>query len=177
MTPDRDWIVELEHRVGGSPEIVFEYFTDPDKYRRWKGVEAELDPRPGGAYRVTMAPEVWVSGRYLAVEAPHRLLMTWGFESTLALPRGLAQVPAGSSTVEFSFVPDGADTIIRVRHTGLPSKEARWAHEAGWKGYLPRLAAILRGEDPGVDPVIPLADALYGRDAEVATPSDGAGSP
>jgi hypothetical protein len=51
-----------------------------------------------------------------------------------------------------------------VRHTGLPSEEAKWAHEAGWKGYLPRLVAILRGDDPGDDPVLALADALYGRD-------------
>jgi uncharacterized protein YndB with AHSA1/START domain len=155
------WTVELEHRVGASPEKVFPYFTDPDKYRKWKGVDAELDARPGGVYRVTMGPDVWVRGEYLAVEPPHRLLLSWGFESARTLPRGLAQVPAGSSTVEFTFVPDGDGTIIRVRHTGLPSEEAHWAHGTGWNTYLPRLAAVVTGEDPGDDPGAELTATLF----------------
>ena len=152
MSPDAGWTVELEQRVSGPPEEVFPYFTDPDRYRRWKGVDAQLDARPGGIYRVTMGPNVWVRGEYLVVDPPHRVLMSLGFESTGPLPRGLAQVPPGSSTVEFTFVPDGDDTIIRVRHKGLPSEEAHWAHGVGWRGYLPRLAAILGGRDPGEDP-------------------------
>ena len=172
MTDGQTWTVELQHRVGGTPEAVFEYFTDQEKYRRWKGVDAELDARPGGVYRVTMAPEVWVRGKYVVVEPPHRLVMTWGFESTLNLPRGLAQVPPGSSTVEFRFVPDGDGTIIRVRHRGLPSEEAHFAHELGWNSYLPRLAALWEGSDPGEQPVSAMAETLYGRDAGVARPSE-----
>ena len=75
--PDQGWTVEVEHRVSGSPDAVFAYFTDPEKHRRWYGVDVELDPRPGGAYRVMVAPQVWARGEYLAVEPPHRLLLTW----------------------------------------------------------------------------------------------------
>jgi uncharacterized protein YndB with AHSA1/START domain len=166
VTPDRGFAIEVEHRVTGSPETVFAYFTDPDKHRRWMGAEVELDARPGGTYRVAMAPEVWVSGHYLAVEPPHRLLLTWGWESGLDLPTGLKQVQPGSSAVEFRFIEDGDGTIIRVRHLGLPSEEARWTHGRGWNGYLPRLVAVLRGHDPGEDPVLTLAAAFYARDAE-----------
>jgi uncharacterized protein YndB with AHSA1/START domain len=167
VTVGQSWTVELEHRVGGSPETVFEYFTDPEKYRRWKGIDAELDARPGGIYRVTMAPEVWVRGEYVVVESPHRLVMTWGFEGSPMLPRGLARVPPGSSTVEFTFVPDGDGTIIRVRHSGLPTEEAQFAHKLGWNSYLPRLAAVRAGRDPGEHPVIAMAEVLFGRDAAV----------
>jgi uncharacterized protein YndB with AHSA1/START domain len=166
MSTESPWTLELEHRLEGSPETVFAYFVEPDKYRRWKGLEAELDPRPGGAYRVTMAPDVWVRGEYLAVEPPHRLLMTWGFESTLDLPKGLKQVPAGSSTVEFLFTPAGSQTVVRVRHLGLPTELSHWAHGLGWKNYLGRLAALLEGDDPGEDPIIAMAETLYARDAE-----------
>lgn len=160
------WTVELEQRVPAAPEIVFDYFTDPDKYRRWQGVEARLDPTPGGAFEVMTAPDVWARGRYVAVERPRRIVLTWGFESNgLPLPRGLEQVPPGSSTVEFTFVDDGDATIVRMRHTGLPSEHARWAHEQGWKAYLPRVARLGRGEDPGEDPIIELAEVLYRRDA------------
>ena len=40
--------IELETRVAALPEFVFAYFVQPDLYRRWKGLTAELDPRPGG---------------------------------------------------------------------------------------------------------------------------------
>ena len=43
---------ELEVRIQTRPDTVFEFFVDPEKMRRWKGTEAELDPRPGGTYRV-----------------------------------------------------------------------------------------------------------------------------
>lgn len=166
MTLDQGFAVEVERRVTGSPETVFAYFTDPDKHRRWMGAEVELDPRPGGTYRVGMAPEVWVSGEYLAVEPPHRLLITWGWESGIDLPRGLKQVPPGSSAVEFRFIEDGDGTIIRVRHLGLPTDEARWTHGRGWNGYLSRLVAVLQGHDPGEDPLLTLAATFYARDAE-----------
>ena len=41
---------ELEVRIQARPETVFEFFVDPEKMRRWKGTEAELDPRPGGTW-------------------------------------------------------------------------------------------------------------------------------
>jgi uncharacterized protein YndB with AHSA1/START domain len=169
---DSGLTLELEYRVDGPPETVFEYFTDPEKYRRWKGIDAELDARPGGAYRVTMGPEVWVRGRYVAVEPPRRLVMTWGFESSFELPHGLAQVPPDSSTVEFDFVDDGDGTIIRVTHSGLPSEEARWAHRKGWEGYLPRLVALLGGKDAGEDPMTAMAPVLYaGPSGETRSPA------
>lgn len=166
MNPSGAFEVELDHRVGGTPEEVFAYFTEPDKYRRWKGAEAELDPRPGGVYRVMMRPGVWVSGEYVAVEPPHRLLLTWGWESDIDLPPGLGEVKPGTSTVEFTFAPDGDGTMIHVRHVGLPSEEARWVHSVGWNTYLPRLGAVTVGEDPGEDPVTRLTEAYLARAAE-----------
>lgn len=173
MTPDRTWMVELEHRVSGSPEEVFEYFTDPEKYRRWQGSGADLDPRPGGLYQVTMAPDIHIRGRYVTIDRPRRLVVTWGFErSTFDLPRGLGQVPPGSSTVEFRFRADGDGTIIHVRHTDLPTEEARGAHEFGWEKYLSRLGTVTQGHDAGRDPVLRLTAALYQKDAEVLAQSN-----
>jgi uncharacterized protein YndB with AHSA1/START domain len=173
MKMDTTWAVELTHRVAGSPDEVFEYFTDPDKYRLWKGLEAELDARPGGSYRIRMAPQVWVGGSYVTVERPTRLVMTWGFESDdFVLPRGLGQVPLGSSAVEFTFAADGDGTIIRVRHVGLPSEEARFAHTLGWESYLARLALVRAGDDPGEEPTVMMAEALYARDAATSSGSE-----
>lgn len=160
------WMIEAEHRINAPPDVVFEYFTDPEKYRRWKGANAELDPRRGGIYRVTMAPDVWVRGEYVEVDPPNRLVLTWGFEGSIELPRGLAHVPPGSSTVEFRFVADGDGTIIHLRHMGLPTPEADWAHRQGWEAYLSRLVGLFDGTEPGRDPIVKLAAKLYRRDAE-----------
>lgn len=167
MKTEKTWSVELEQRVNGSPELVFEYFTDPEKYRRWQGIDVDIDPRPGGHFKVTTTPGIRAMGEYIAVEPPHRIVLTWGFESSgPPLPRGLAEVPPGSSLVEMDFVPDGDETVIRVRHTGFPSEAARWAHEQGWHVYLPRLEALSHGDDPGDDPTMLLAASLFQRDAE-----------
>jgi uncharacterized protein YndB with AHSA1/START domain len=158
---DQGLTVEVEHRVKGSPDTAFEYFVDPEKHRRWQGVEVELDPRPGGVYAVALAPQVWIRGEYLAVERPHRLLLSWGVESSIGLPPVLEGVPPGASTVEISFLPDGDGTIIRVRHTGLPREEAQWAYGFGWNSYLPRLVAVLEGGDAGEDPFMEMSLALF----------------
>jgi uncharacterized protein YndB with AHSA1/START domain len=165
VTAQEGFAVELEHRVMGPPETVFTYFTDPSKHRRWMGAEVELDPRPGGLYRVTTAPGIAACGEYVVVEPPHRLVMTWGWEAVVQLPTGIGEVAPGASAVEFRFVPDGDGTIIRVRHLALPSEEACWAHELGWNSYLPRLIAAVEGRDPGEDPIAAIAAAYLERDA------------
>jgi len=50
VSNERDQAGELvvEARVEAPQEVVFSFFTEPEKYRRWKGQEAELDPRQGG---------------------------------------------------------------------------------------------------------------------------------
>ena len=52
--------VEREVRIAARPETIFSFFVDPEKMMRWKGISAELDPRPSGIYRVD------VTGRDIA---------------------------------------------------------------------------------------------------------------
>ena len=46
---------------------MFSYLTDPARFARWQGIDAELDPRPGGAFRfrTTAHPHYVASGRYV----------------------------------------------------------------------------------------------------------------
>ena len=68
---------ELEVRIQARPETVFEFFVDPEKMTRWKGTEAELDPRPGGPYRVGgIAGGSTVVGEFVEVVPPRRLVLT-----------------------------------------------------------------------------------------------------
>lgn len=116
---------------------MFSYLTDPKKFATWMGVGVELDPRPGGRYRIDVDGEHIASGEYKEVDPPHRVLMTWGWEDS-------ETVPPGSTMVEITLTPDGPGTVLRLRHSGLPTDEERRSHNAGWNQYMSTLAAQLR---------------------------------
>lgn len=147
-------VVEIEKRIAARPEIVFSFFTDAELLSRWQGFEAEIDPRPGGIFRVTQTgrSRIVARGEYVEVDAPKRVVFTWGWEQIDGLPDGIRGLLPGTTTVEVELEPDGDGTILRLRHKGLPGEEARQVHIAGWALALRRLRAASAGRDPGPHP-------------------------
>ena len=137
--------VEVSIRIEAPPETVFAYFTDPDRMRTWMGTTAEIDPRPGGTYRVNVTGIDVAAGEYLEVVPPERIVWTWGWE-------GSDTIPPGTTTVEVTLTPDGDATVVQLRHTGLPTEEFEREHRQGWTHYWSRLAIAASGADPGPDP-------------------------
>ena len=142
MTAEVDY-VEKEVRIAARPETVFEFFTDPVKMIRWKGVDAMLDPRPGGTYRVNVTGKEVALGEYVEIVPHSRIVLTWGWEGRAIAP--------GSTRVEITLTPDGDGTLLRLRHSGLVS-EAAQQHAEGWDHYLARLVSAAADQDPGPDP-------------------------
>jgi uncharacterized protein YndB with AHSA1/START domain len=130
-------------RIAAPPEKVFAYFTRPEAIVRWMGEYAVLDARPGGEFTVDVrgAP---VRGRYLELDPPRRLLISWGYAGSDALP-------PGASTVEVRLTDDGGGTLVEVEHRDLPDSDVP-GHVEGWGHYLARLAVSATGGTPGVDP-------------------------
>ena len=137
MNPDLTNAVEFQVRLDAPPEEVFRYLTEPERYVQWQGVKAELDPRPGGVYRVWMDANTVASGAFVEVEPTGRVVFTWGWE-------GNESLPPGSSTVEFTLEADGNGTVLSLRHTGLPDGEAAAMHEQGWRHFTARLVSTAR---------------------------------
>jgi uncharacterized protein YndB with AHSA1/START domain len=137
--------VVCEIRVKASPETVFPFLTDPALSARWFGRAAAFDPNPGGSYRTEISDEIVAIGSFVEIDPPRRLLLTFGWE-------GNEQVPPGSSRVEITLEADGDETLVRLRHDGLPDGAAR-QHGDGWDHYLPRLAIVATGGDAGPDPL------------------------
>ena len=135
--------VELEVRVAARPETIFAYFTDPAKMVKWKGTSAELEPKPGGKYRVVVLPRDIAAGTFVEITPYSRVVFTWGWEGS--------PLPPGSSTVEITLTPVGKETVVRLRHTGLP-EALRAQHHVGWDHFLARLVVAASGGDPGRDP-------------------------
>ena len=82
---------------------------------------------------------------------PERLVFTWGWEQFDGLPESM-KVEPGASTVEVTFIKDGDGTIVRLRHSGLPTEAALQFHSAGWNMTIDRLVAVSEGRDPGPYP-------------------------
>ena len=143
MTVDTK-VIEKVIRIEARPETVFRLLTDPKEYVRWKGKLAELEPKPGGSFRVDFLNDKDVAvGKYVEVIPARRVVFTWGWE-------GNPIVPPGSSTVEIDLEPDGQGTRLRLVHRGLP-EEAIPTHTEGWDFFLPRLVNVAEGRDAGSD--------------------------
>jgi uncharacterized protein YndB with AHSA1/START domain len=129
--------------IEAEPDRVFEYFTRPEAIVRWMGDYAVLDPREGGEFTVDING-VPVRGRYLEVDPPRRLVISWGHA-------GSESLPPGSSIVEITLTEEHGGTTVSVVHRGLPEREAS-QHALGWPHFLTRLAVTAAGGDPGPDP-------------------------
>jgi uncharacterized protein YndB with AHSA1/START domain len=129
--------------IAAEPEQVFEYFTHPESIVRWMGDYAVLDPRLDGQFTLDING-VPVRGRYLEIDPPRRLVISWGHA-------GSETLPPGASTVEITLTPENEGTTVRVVHRDLPILEAR-RHAVGWPHFLGRLVVAGSGRDPGRDP-------------------------
>jgi uncharacterized protein YndB with AHSA1/START domain len=130
--------IEREIHIGARPETVFPYFTDPERMRRWMGRTIDLDPQPGGTFRVDYNGEDIARGTFVEVDPPRRVVFTWGWEA----PGD--PLPPGASTVEVDLIPDVDGTLVRLRHLGLPTDSVD-GHAVGWDQFLPALASAVSG--------------------------------
>ena len=137
--------VEREVAIAARPETVWEFLVDPDKATRWMGIDASLEPTPGGLYRVEVLPGTVVRGEFVELDPPRRAVWTWGWE-----PGSPSPLPVGASTVAVDLVPTDSGTLVRLTHE-LP-RDTAGRHAEGWEHYLSRLAVVASGADPGADP-------------------------
>jgi len=124
-------------------EEVFRHLTDPAAMVRWMGQHATLDPAAGGAFEIDING-VPVRGRYLEIDPPHRVVVSWGVA-------GSTDMPPGATRVEFTLTPTSSGTHLHLVHRNLPGSQAP-LHATGWKHFLDRLAVAAAGADPGPDP-------------------------
>ena len=127
--------------VAASPETIFPFLTDPSKHLLWMGTEVELEPEPGGRYRVLAMGHPGV-GDFVEVVRDQRVVFTFGWDE----PNH--PIPPRSSEVEITLVPEGDKTWVRLLHRGLP-EDAVADHTRGWDFYLNRLSVAATGGDAG----------------------------
>ena len=132
--------------VAAPPERVYEYFTRPEAMVRWMGDYALLEPEPNGRFVLDVRGTP-VRGRYLSLEPPHRLVISWGYA-------GSEPLPPGASTVEVRLIAENDGTRVVLEHRDLPEEETQ-NHLSGWRHYLARLGIAGTDGHPGPDPGMP----------------------
>ena len=121
-------VVEVQTRIEAPPDEVFPYLVEPELMMRWMGIEAELDPRPGGQFLVNVTGRDTARGEFLEVTPPDKVRFTWGWDGNDA------GVGPGATEVEITLRADGDGTQVVLRHRGLP-KPSQESHAEGWAHY------------------------------------------
>jgi uncharacterized protein YndB with AHSA1/START domain len=147
-------MAELTREVvmDASPTTIFPFLTDPSQHLLWMGTEVELDPRVGGVYSVLVQGRHPALGVFVEIVANQKVVFTFGWDEPDH------PIPAGSTEVEITLIPDGGKTRVRLVHRGLPD-DAINDHTGGWDRYLERLATASTGENAGPDSVAESVEA------------------
>lgn len=146
--------IERETVIDAPVERVWELITEPEHVGRWFGdAGAEIDLRPGGEMVIRWAEHGDNHARVVAVEPHTRFSYRW---APFKNPAGGEPVEGNSTLVEFTLVPEGGATRLRVVESGFGSlattDEQRAANHAGntegWQveldelvGYAAKVAA------------------------------------
>ena len=133
-----------EVMIEATPETIWPFLTEPGSLVAWHGTVAEIDPRPGGVYRVLVAGQFQSAGEYIEVVP----IGEGGLH--LRLGRKRPSDPAGIDHCRDHASCEGDKTRVCLVHSGLPD-DAVEDHGHGWAFYLERLAVRVGGGDPGPD--------------------------
>jgi len=95
--------------------------------------------RPGAAFNLDLDGTL-ISGRYVEVDPPHRLVIDWD--------RQVADEAASTPTpIEITFTPTGDGTAMTVQFPGQSAEDVAFYREL-WRRYLDRIAAAFDGSEP-----------------------------
>jgi uncharacterized protein YndB with AHSA1/START domain len=131
-----DTALQVRRTFSVSRQKAFAAWTTADILMEWfdpggnpmTGVEVDL--RVGGRFRLTAAdPDgnpIHMVGEYQEISPPSKLVFTWSFETA----DGSIAFPYSTVRLDFLEAPDGTEIVLT--HTGLPSKDSRDGHRAGW---------------------------------------------
>lgn len=135
---------ELQRTFRASPERVFRAWTQPAALREWwcpsgwVAGEIAIDLQIGGTYSIAMSRadvRVSVSGAFLEVRPPERLVYTWRWEGAFAeMPETLVTLELQGSDIE---------TRLTLHHGKFADAGIRQQHRSGWMAACDRLDRVV----------------------------------
>ena len=138
--------LEVRRTIRAPRERVFHAWTTPEELSAWHAPGpltvslAEIDLRPGGAYRIHMRTpdgiEHRVTGVYREVDPPNKVVYTWAWEGEHVVK---------DSVVTVEFLARGDATEVVLTHSGIADEAERANHTQGWTAILDKLEAAYAG--------------------------------
>lgn len=135
--------IVVEQRIEASPSAVYRYLTESDRWKMWQGADAKLEARVGGIFSILMGNGMNARGQFVELVPDERVVFTWGWVDRPG-------IPPGSTTVEITLNAEGRGTLLVLTHRSVGDDEAPM-QRMGWSHYLPRLALVASGREPGPD--------------------------
>ena len=117
-----DNFITKELWINVPVEDVYRCFTEETSMLTWHGKEVELNPVPGGIYRVVFENGDVILGEFLEVIPCKKLWYK-------------ADYGAVSTKVEVHFVSENEGTTIKLRQEFLSSRDSS-TFNAGWDYFL-----------------------------------------
>jgi uncharacterized protein YndB with AHSA1/START domain len=119
-------------------DLVFRFLTTNDRWAAWWGKGSEIDARPGGRVQIVHPNGIRVGGEVHELDAPHRIVFTYGYESGESIPFGGSRV---------AIVLDDVKGATRLHLTHEFAEPApRDEHVQGWRFQLSLFANIIANE-------------------------------
>jgi uncharacterized protein YndB with AHSA1/START domain len=141
-------VVRVTRTLRAAPQDVYDAWTRADRLQEWLCpgpgfvAEASCDPVVGGRYRIVKVLSHGVdevTGEYLVVEPPHRLVFTWTAGTTDG-QRTQVTVTLGATGAESG---DGPWTEMTILHERLPTRRVHEGAGAAWADVAGKLDAYL----------------------------------
>ena len=138
--------LRIERVIDAPPDVVFETFLTDDGQAAFYGqddpgwvLDSTCDARVGGLWTITFGP---ASNRlyrhrhvFEVIDRPRRLVLA----TTESRPDG----SSFDFTIEFTFEPRDARTLMTMTQSGLPTEELREEHGRGVPNALDRFERVL----------------------------------
>lgn len=121
---------EVSEQIPASREEIFSAWMSSEGHSAMTGGVAHVDPVVGGAYD---AWDGYIHGTTLALEPSTRLVQTWrsaGFTEENE-----------DSQIEVRFEANDAGTLVRVRHSIVPSDHQGYENGGWQKSYFDPMKA------------------------------------
>ncbi|MBI1825742.1 MAG: SRPBCC domain-containing protein [Planctomycetes bacterium] len=126
--------IELKIEIAAPPEIVFKYFSDPQRYRAWMGDASTIDPKRGGTLTVAFGGGPTAKGEILEWISNEYIVFSWGHGG------------ADASQVAITLERHERGTLVVLRHSGIRSEAERQGTAGGWRYYLSQLSSVTWSE-------------------------------
>jgi len=149
QTPDAGPELTITRVFDAPRDLVFRAWFEPERMAVWAGPEGftatyvEMDPRPGGAWRLGMrspeGEEHRQGGVVREIVPPERLAFTFAWEEADGTPGHETLI----TLILAEHGPTATQTLMTFRQATFDSVESRDGHEGGWNSAFEDLAAYL----------------------------------